>query len=285
MLIPESQQLNNAIFRLIKENIRNLIGIFIVFLIGLSTLIYIYINFGNLYTIAKNFISISISWLFGAFCTGIYYYTMIYLRYFGVVVSGVGYDIPASYCKLPYEYKQIHKTYITINKLNCNGNYYNTTEYYDYCVSQTDIAICTFILAHIYVGICVVPVVFSSFAESIIYPKYVEIIDKLNSNINNYLNNQQTEEYEILQNQKKFKVITQKDFSKISFNLFIFAHSILSIFNYVLRRYIKECNDVINVNIPILLTGMFITEGILFIYTIKNTPFEVILEKENIELV
>lgn len=178
---PEDQRVNQAIVSTLREELPMLfcqiIGGFLSLLIVILMLYHLDLILQAIKYLISGFI-----YVIGQI---VYYYSIVVLRYVGAGFSGIGYDITESYCKLPYKLTYTYNLYIKTYKLPSNIFYYDTDDYYNYCVQETEVALYTFIWGHVFFVIGMfINSFFYSFSETQIYPLYKMIMLKMNENGN-----------------------------------------------------------------------------------------------------
>ena len=265
---PSQRRIHEAILTLLHENRYQLLSACLGFLLILTTVLFLTVYFFEILHGIKE-LSKGIWWVG---CRAAYYYSIVVLRYLTVITSGIGYDITASYCQLPYEWTRIHRDYQTAT--NQSGFLYNTTGYYEFCITNTENALYTFFWAHLSLLLCFcVNAACTYLADTTLYPKYVEFVATINAKEIAYF---KSHEYEIdAEKQALLKAMKRAEFFVFSNRYHLILYVCTSGINYALRRTTTHLSAI---HLPLLATVLFVGEVLLIGLALKCTRVHILEE-------
>lgn len=280
---PEEQRVNQVIVSTLREELPMLfcqiIGGFLSLLIVILMLYHLDLILQAIKYLISGFI-----YVIGQI---VYYYSIVVLRYVGAGFSGIGYDITESYCKLPYKLTYTYNLYVKTYKLSSNISYYDTDDYYNYCVKETEVAIYTFMTAHFFYFICMaINLFFINFSQTHVYPLYKTIMLKMNvNNVNGNNENNVSNEYEMVslnERRRRYIIFDEVKFKIITIEFTGITYGTISVINFVIRKCLPYNSVSIYYQYAFLFAGLVICQVISLIYLVKITPYE--NENENNEV-
>lgn len=210
----------------------------------------------------------------------LYWYFRLF-RYVFILSSGIGYDLTKSYCDHTngYELFRLHNEYIKHNHLNSSSKYYDTPEYYDYCIASGYIILVTFLWTVLAICIATPVIVFISFLEEDTRnEKYNESIRKINEQ-----DQELEDEYSgMIRPRNQLKPLDKKEQSKIMRQAIMTTHIILSIVNWSLRVALNDSNIYSPVMISIYMFVIIVLISQDVVVLVWNT--KIIVEPTRIEI-